>query len=152
MLVTQQSHHKHHNFSRSLAVSGVVHRFHKDSTFACPFPLGSWPLGLRCRCTRGTKHYLSCLSSSPVASTGSSAPTRPPAPALVAICPHLCPLCSAADIRIFPLCNCCPDQLHPLHLQQWTEEGINHIFEEDTLLFISLTPPATGCAGLPTVH
>lgn len=53
---------------------------------------------------------------------------------------------------IFPLCNCCPDQLHPLHLQQWTEEGINHIFEEDTLLFISLTPPAMGRPGLPTAH
>ncbi|ETE64219.1 hypothetical protein L345_10013, partial [Ophiophagus hannah] len=23
----------------------------------------------------------------------------------------------------FPLCNGCPNQLHPLHLQQWTEEG-----------------------------
>ena len=53
---------------------------------------------------------------------------------------------------VFPLCDCCPDQLHPLHLQQWTEEGINHIFEEDTLLFISLTPPVLGHGGLPTVH
>lgn len=43
----------------------------------------------------------------------------------------LCPLCSVAELsRVFPLCNCCPDQLHPLHLQQWTEQGINHIFWE----------------------
>lgn len=54
--------------------------------------------------------------------------------------------------RILLLCNCCPQQLHPLRLQHWTEEGINHIFEEDTLLFISLTLPAMGCPGRPTAH
>lgn len=60
--------------------------------------------------------------------------------------------CPGFFFLLLSLCNGCPNQLHPLHLQQWTEEGINHIFEGDTLLFISLTSPAFGNLVLHTAH
>lgn len=62
MLVTQQSHHKHHNFSSSLTVPGVAQRFHNDSTSVCPFPPEIMALGAQVQVQRGTKHYVSCLS------------------------------------------------------------------------------------------
>lgn len=101
-------------------------------------------------CVDGPKRYLRGNLRRPLASSNSSPRVWPQALPLrwlfVLLFALSAPLQSS---RIFPLCNCCPDQLHPLHLQQWTEKNINHIFEEDTLLFISLTPPAMGRQACP---
>lgn len=100
-------------------------------------------------CVDGLKRYLRGILR-PLA--GSNSPRRVPAsstPPRVAICPPLCPLCSVAIVPDFPSLQLLSRPAAPTHLQQWTEKGINHIFEEDTLLFISLTPPAMGRQACP---
>lgn len=99
---------------------------------------------------RRAKRYLSAARLSPAAPALRPRDLSVPAP--LPRSPPPSPLRSAAIVPGFPFLQLLARQLHPLHLPQWTEEGINHIFEEDTLLFISLTRAAMGRPGRLTAH
>lgn len=145
MLVRQRSCHKYHKSSGPLAVSGVAWMEYSPTIqpqlVFCPQGHDLWDSGAGILKTLSVSYQAAlseglCGSSPPHADSGG----------------FLSPFALSAPLPsswLFPLCNCCPEQLHPLPLQQWTEERINHISEEDTPLFISLTPAAMGRPGCP---